>query len=146
MGYKEKAVRKWKKWAIAGVLVVLFLALLQVRYVRYPYVQEYAIGAESIKGEVDADRFAEINAAFAIGANENGYAVFKTPNRAFWVLQQKYGKGIRAIQREFWLLPLTQLNYKAYMTYGSQTTKGTAEEIKQACFVSAFFDIYENSF
>ena len=146
MGYKENAVRKWKKWAIAGVLAILFLALLQVRFVRYPYVQEYTVGAENIKGEVDADRFAEINAAFAIGANENGYAVFKTPNRAFWVLQQQYGKGIRAIQREFWLLPLTQLNYKAYMTYGSQTTKGTAEEIKQAGFVSAFFDIYENSF
>lgn len=64
-----------EKWAIAGVLVILFLTLLQVRLVRYPYVQEYTVGAENKKGEVDADHFAEINAAFTIGANENGYVV-----------------------------------------------------------------------
>ena len=36
--------------------------------------------------------------------------------------------------------------YKNYKTYGWQVTTGTAEEKKQARFVSSFLDIYNNSF
>ena len=37
-------------------------------------------------------------------------------------------------------------NYKSYATYGWQITTGSKEEQEQARFISAFMDIYENSF
>ena len=110
------------------------------------YSQMYISEDENIKGNVDINSFGRKNIDFDIGANKYGYAVFKNPSRAFKTLKKEYSEGIKLIQKEFHLLPLTNFNYKIYGTYGWQVTIGTKEEKEQARFVSSFMDIYENSF
>lgn len=110
------------------------------------YSQEYIIGKENIKGEVDVNYFESKGKEFEIGANKYGYAVFKNPKKAFDKLKKDYKKGIRLIQKENNLRSLSQFNYKEYGRYGWQVTTGTKEEQEQARFVTSFMDIYENSF
>lgn len=114
--------------------------------VRFPAVQEYVPGNGNIKGNVDAQELLEEDRSFEIGANSGGYAVFKHPKEAFLVMTEKYSDGIRLIRQEFGLKPLTQNNYESYKTYGWQVTEGSDEAKKEASEVSAFLDIYENSF
>ena len=99
-----------------------------------------------IIGDVDVNYFGKINIDFEVGANKYGVAVFKNPQKAFKTLKKDYKKGLKLIQKEFNLLPLSNFNYKSYATYGWQTTTGSKEEQEQARFISAFMDIYENSF
>ena len=99
-----------------------------------------------IIGDVDVNYFGKINIDFEVGANKYGKAVFKNPQKAFKTLKKDYKKGLKLIQKEFNLLPLSNFNYKSYATYGWQITTGSKEEQEQARFISAFMDIYENSF
>ncbi len=108
--------------------------------------QKYEAYSGNIKGNVNTSSFFNESDAFEIGANQYGYAVFKNPVKAFAVLRMNYGEGIRLIQSEFHLLPLSQLNYKQYKTYGWQVSGGTREARQQASFVTRFLDIYENSY
>ncbi len=112
----------------------------------FPYTQEYVAGQGNIKGSVDIDFYSEIDERFSIGANKDGYAVFKDPDAAYKALLEKYSDGIKLIQNEFGLDELNKYNYFMYKAYGWQTTTGTAEEKKQAKFISGFFDIYEDSY
>ena len=99
-----------------------------------------------IDNNVDVNYFGKINIDFEVGANKYGKAVFKNPQKAFKTLKKDYKKGLKLIQKEFNLLPLSNFNYKSYATYGWQITTGSKEEQEQARFISAFMDIYENSF
>lgn len=110
------------------------------------YSQEYIVGNENIKGDVDTKYFFDKGKEFAIGANRYGYAVFKNPDAAFIKLNNDYNRGIELIQKEFNLSQLSQTNYEEYKIYGWQVTTGTEEEKEQAHFITSFFDIYENSF
>ncbi len=110
------------------------------------YSQEYVVGQNNIKGSVDIDYFLDRGKEFEIGANKYGCAVLKNPKEAFKKLKADYKDGLRIIGKEFNLLPINQLNYKSYGTYGWQVTTGSKEEIEQAKFISSFIDIYENSF
>ena len=114
--------------------------------IQHPYVQEYVAGQGNIKGDVAVEKFTSISEDFAIGANEDGYAVFKAPEKAFDKLLELYSDGIALIQAEFDLEPLSHDAYDLYGVYGWQVTTGTPEETEQAFFVSQFFDIYENSY
>lgn len=142
-----------KKKILIIALIVLFIMTFVVLsiYTNMPidsklkYSQEYEIGSSNIKGEVDVSYYTNISKNFDIGANKYGYAVFKDPNAAFKTLKQKYKMGIRLIQKEFNLLPISRFNYGKYKIYGWQVTTGTIEEREQARFVSSFMDIYENS-
>lgn len=84
--------------------------------------------------------------AFAIAADENGWAVFKNPAKALRALRAHYGQGIWLIQKELHMLPLTPYTYSPYAMNGWAPTSGTAEAQEQAEFVTRFIDIYENSF
>lgn len=110
------------------------------------YTQSYDSSQENIKGDVNTKYFEEIHVDFEIGANKYGIAVFKNPEVAYKRLKKDYKDGIKLIQKEFNLLPLSNFNYKDYKTFGWQVTTGTIEEQEEARFVSGFFDIYENSF
>ncbi len=112
----------------------------------FPYTQEYVAGKGNIKGSVDIDAYNKIDERFAIGANKDGYAVFKDPDAAYEALLEKYSDGINLIQREFDLDDLSKDNYSEYKIYGWQVLTGTEEEIAQSEFISRFFDIYENSY
>lgn len=146
-----------QKLTIAILLILLIIVLTasgKAVLVKYGYVaddnlkysQIYISGEGNIKGSVDIIEFGKINIDFDIGANKYGNAVFKNPDKALKTLKKDYSKGIKLIQKEFNLLPLTSLNYRSYQVYGWQVTSGTDEEKEQARFVSAFMDIYENSF
>ena len=108
----------------------------------FKYSQEYIVGQGNIKGEVDIEYFSNRGKDF----DTNGYAVFKNPKKAFSKLKEDYKNGILLIKKEFGLEDLSQSNYELYGTYGWQVTTGTKEEQQEALFISAFMDIYENSF
>lgn len=139
---------------ISILLIILFAiigrgVLMKSGYIiddNLKYSQIYITGESNIKGNVDINMFGKINIDFDIGANKYGYAVFKNPNKALKTLKKEYSKGIKLIQKEFNLLPLTNFNYRKYKNYGWQVTTGTDKEKEQASFVSSFMDIYENSF
>lgn len=110
------------------------------------WVKEYVVGAEGILGSVDVSDLGD-NSAYDIGANKDGYAVFKNPEKAFKQMQKDYALGLEAIQSEYNLFSISDDNFKEYGTYGWQLTETTDEEaIRQAIQITKFLDIYENSF
>ena len=111
-----------------------------------PSVQEYVAGQGNIKGNVPVEEYISISEDFAIGADKNGYAVFKDPVKALDKLMELYSDGINLIQKSFELESLSADNCGDYKVYGSQTTAGTEREQQQALFVAKFHDIYENSY
>ena len=150
---------KYKKCMILiiTISILLFISfillgnvvLIKLGYIMDPslkYSRVYISGEDGIKGDVDINYFAKKHIDFVIGANKYGYAVFKNPSKALNRLKKDYSKGIKLIQKEFKLQPLTRFNYIDYKTYGWQVTTGTEEEKEQASFVTVFMDIYENSF
>ena len=131
-----------KKCAVLLCAALLFALWIRFPMICYPCVQEYT---QQI-GNVDPLRFESLSPDFEIGADQYGRAVFKYPHRAFKTMKEMFSSGINEIQNEHLLLPLSHLNYQAYMNAGWQMTMGTDEEVKQAACVSSFLDIYENSF
>lgn len=127
-------------------LIILVIALSFIGRVKNPYVQEYVAGQGNIKGDVNVEDFYERDPRFEIGATEDGYAVFKDPDKAYAALLENYREGLSLIQKEYKLFRISKLNYSSYQIYGWQTTTGSEEARQQAKFVSSFFDIYENSF
>lgn len=144
-----------KKNLIAIYLFVLFFIILGsfLIYSRYPkydtnkaYVSEYIVGDKGVKGNVDITYFGN-NPAYKIGANREGYAVFKNPEQAFSQMKVDYAKGITAIQKEYRLMLLSRWNFKEYESYGWQFMKtDDADAVKQAKDITKFMDIYDNSF
>ena len=110
------------------------------------YTQRYEKGKDNLKGNVNYDKYESISMDFEIGANKYGYAVFKDPVKAMNRLKKNYSIGLKAIQREFNLQPLSMFNFRMYGIYGWQLSNATEEEKEQGIFISHFFDTYENSF
>ena len=135
---------------ICLILLSFPVALICWKYPKYDkdkeYVREYIIGETGIRGGVDITRFGDYS-AYEIGANKEGYAVFKNPNKAFAQMKIDFAKGIAAIRKEYIFFPLTRWNYDMYGVYGWQLkeTKDT-EAVDQAWKVTQFMDLYENSF
>ena len=81
---RRQHMRKFIGWTLAvGSIFAVFSGCRDYREIPYPYTQEYETGQGNIKGNVDTERFSAADGRFAIGANENGYAVFKEPEQAF---------------------------------------------------------------
>lgn len=133
------------------IVVIIALSLIYFKYYPKPsnslrWTQEYIAGQGNIKGDVDIYLFGT-NSAYEIGANKDGYAVFKNPSEAFAQMKEDYSKGLSAIQKEFYFAPVSNLNFKRYGKYGWQLTTNEDENIKQqGTKITQFFDIYENSF
>lgn len=153
--FKDKNNRYKFLIAISVVIIAILLVFLGRNILvrngylidnNLKYSQKYAPEKEIIKGNVDIDYFVNINIDFEIGANKFGNAVFKNPQKALKRLKRDYRDGIKAIQKEFGLLPLSIFNYKEYGTYGWQLVSATDEEKEQGRFITRFMDIYENSF
>lgn len=147
-----KRVLSYKKPAFWVILIaVLACAALAVCFltdpvgftVKNPAVGEYIPGAEGMQGNVDTDYFTSVSPDFAIGAGVDGVAVFKDPKAAFETFRSLYENELGELRREFGLPAFSQKTYPSYMIYGFQYT-GT--DGKRFRFVSAFLDIYENSF
>ena len=155
---KINNITKNKKKIFMFITLILFTLLIfvisKMLLVKYgfiydddlKYTQIYIKNEGNIKGNVDINKFGKIDKNFDIGANKYGMAVFKNPKSAFKTLKKKYKNGIKLIQKEFNLPPLSNFTYKGYKTYGWQVTKGSKKDKEQARFISSFLDIYENSF
>ena len=134
-----------------GIMIVAAVAILLSSCctgtaIKHPYTQEYTPGEVNIQGDVDVDFFESADSRFAIGADEDGKAVFKDPEKAFEALKEKYADGIELIREQYGLAPLSQSNYKDYSVLDVESSAGTKEQRVQANFVTSFMDIYENSF
>lgn len=135
-----------KKIILIVLCLVMALSTVACNIVKNSYEQEYIAGQGNIKGNVDVADFLDRDERFEIGATKDGIAVFKKPEEAYHALLEKYAEGLELIKQEMKLDPISQENYQDYKTYGWQITTGSKDEQEQAHFVSAFFDIYENSF
>ncbi len=148
--------KKYKILKLICIIIVIFSIVICTRFIlvkrgyitddNLRYTKMYINGEKNIKGNVDIYKFGKLSIDFDIGVNKYGYAVFKDPKKALKSLKKNYSSGIKLIQKEFNLLPLSNFNYKSYKIYGWQVSLGTEEEQQQARFVSYFMDIYENSF
>ncbi len=150
---RVKGVMFYKKptfWLIAlSVLACTTVALCFMTSpvtVRNPWVKEYVVGAENVLGTVDKEKYESVSEDFAIGADQYGRAVFKDPLKAFATMKELYSEGLKLIQEEENIPPITRRNYGSYKILGWQMTTGSEEARKQAAFISGFLDIYENSF
>lgn len=136
-----------KKVVIVVIIVAACIVAFFARkvYTRNYYTQEYTAGTKGIKGNVNVSKFTDISEDFAIGANSNGYAVFKNPSKAFKTFEKMYADDIQSLKDEFGLKDFNKKTYHDYMTYGWQSNVGTDEEKQNKKFISSFLDIYENS-
>ncbi len=136
-----------KKIVIVVIIVAACIVAFFARkvYTRNYYTQEYTAGTKGIKGNVNVSKFTDISEDFAIGANSNGYAVFKNPSKAFKTFEKMYADDIQSLKDEFGLKDFNKKTYHDYMTYGWQSNVGTDEEKQNKKFISSFLDIYENS-
>jgi len=108
------------------------------------YTQEYVPGTGNIKGNVDVEKWRLLGKDFEIGANADGYAVFKNPKAAMNTICRDYKKGIKAIQKAGAPQGF-RMNYTAYIDY-ALSVSADMETVRQAHIVAGFVDIYENSF
>jgi len=78
------------------------------------YVKEYTNG-NGIKGMVDKNKFELISSDFEIGATEEGYAVFKDPNKAFETFKVLYKEELSYVKRDnLIILPICYSNLNKY--------------------------------
>lgn len=140
-----------KKLIVLVIIAVIVFALYQFAAYRcgtpvpeFSYCQEYIPGGENMKGTVDPEEWAAFGPEFEIGANRQGYAVFKDPRAAMDKVCRDYKIGIWHLKRYnfAWLVPF-RLCYKPFVCYDVEIG---ARGWKEAAFVSRFVDIYENSF
>lgn len=109
------------------------------------YSQEYVAGTGNIKGDVDVEYFESHGEEFQIGANSQGYAVFKNPRAAMDCICRDYKEGLKLMRQTWGCPPLFRFQYHGYNIGGSSVdpnTKG-ADQIE---FILSFLGIYENSF
>ena len=137
--------RKPAFWVIVTAVAACLIAALcfltdpVTANVKYPWVREYT-------GRVDTAYFESISPDFAIGAAENGQAVFKDPEKAFAAFTDLYADTLEQLRQDYDLPPITEQEYEWYKTFGWQFPGGTETERERAAFVSKFLDLYENSF
>ncbi|KOS63683.1 hypothetical protein FJQ98_14835 [Lysinibacillus agricola] len=86
------------------------------------------------------------NEAYEIGANAKGMPVFKNHKKALQQAQIDYKKGFAATAKEHALKPISQRNYKNYMSYAWQLETNDETVVQQGVMIAKFLDIYENSF
>ncbi|OBZ11412.1 hypothetical protein [Bacillus sp. FJAT-26390] len=104
--------------------------------------------ASKVVGDYDASRLSVDfgdNKAYEIGANAKGMPIFKDHKKALQQAQTDYKIGFDATGAEFDLMPISDKNYKDYMTYGWQLETKDEAVVQQGVMVTKFLDIYENS-
>lgn len=139
-------LRRSKRIIFAVALIAVLVGCGSKETIRHPYTQEYVVGQGNIKGEVDTEYFLDFGEEFEIGASDDGFAVFKDPEKAWDSFVEICKEGIAVVQKENGLEPLTFDNFQMYKS-ASVAPYGQSDEVdKQILFICKFLDIYENSF
>lgn len=131
--------KKSKMTILISIVAVLFIIILIYK----------ATSPEKAVGEYDkkiGSKIFQENKAYDIGLAESGKPAFKDANKAFKQAKIDFAGGFDLIKDEFNLNKLNKFYWKPYKTYGWQVTTEDDELKKQCLDISAFFDIYENSF
>ena len=141
---------KKSKWVFIVILIALLFLQVVVWVKGQPqeellYTQEYLPGSGNIKGNVEKEKWDSLGESFEIGANADGYAVFKNPKKAMDAICRDYRVGIKAMRKEGAPWGLFRLHYKAYPNYFHVSSKDP-EVQRQVNIIAGFVDIYENSF
>lgn len=135
-----------KKLGLAVALITVLVGCGSKDTIRHPYTQEYTVGQGNIKGAVDTAYFLSFGEEFEIGASDDGFAVFKDPEKAWNSFIEICSEGIAVVQKENGLEPLAFDNFQMYKS-ASVAPYGQSDEVdKQILFICKFLDIYENSF
>lgn len=146
-------ITKKRIFIVAAVILVITL-IVGIQYYRttvprenLKYCQEYIAGTGNIKGDVDVEFWEALGPQFAIGANEEGYAVFKDPQAALQKIYDDYGDGIKELKKTV-KGPLKDPFWRGYQYYAlmSDGIDNKTKAQKHAHLIARFVDIYENSF
>lgn len=86
------------------------------------------------------------HSAYKLALNTDNKPVFKDPERALKQAKTDYSDAIGIIKMEHHLLPLSKYYYSAYGSYGWQIVTDDEMIRQQGQKLSAFIDIYENSY
>lgn len=86
------------------------------------------------------------HSAYKLALNADNKPVFKDPERALKQAKTDYSDAIGIIKKEHHLLPLSKYYYSAYGSYGWQIVTDDEMIRQQGQKLSAFIDIYENSY
>ena len=134
----------------AAVILILCLAFFFVRTQPTPgygYSQEYLPGTGNIKGSVDTAYFESLGQDFEIGANRDGYAVFKKPRAVMIAIHRDYKPGLSVMMENGLYYPVLGIQVKGCTSGLAMDLKGSSTEgLKQAKQICRMMDIYENSF
>ncbi len=145
----------WKKRLlfVAKCLLVLLLLWLAFFLIRtqptpgYGYSQEYLAGTGNCRGNVDVEYFESLGPEFAIGANRDGYAVFKNPRAVMWAIYRDYRPGLKVLMENGLYFPVFGVVVQGCTSGLSMDLKSSSTEgLKQAKQICGIMDIYENSF
>lgn len=143
-------MKKMMVYQIVAVLIIIICVIIfsdrSDGIIEKPYTQEYIIGDSNIKGNVNVKNYTDISSDFDIGANEDGYPVFKDPHQALETLKVIYDDILVKIQDDNNLEELSYDTYEKYIKYSGSFTFSSFDDTENAIFVNQFLDIYANSF
>ena len=148
---RVKRVLDYKKpafWAIllslaaAAALAVFFLT--DPPGVKNPAVGDYIPGVS--RGNVDPDFYTSVSPDFELGADRNGYAVFRDPEKALETFRSLYAEELELVASDHGLAPLSERTAELYKVYAAQTERSDSRVRERLSFVAKFLDIWENSY
>ena len=86
------------------------------------------------------------HSAYALGLDQQGRPVFQDPGAALRKCKGDCSDAAAYLRREHHLLPLSRFTLQGYGTYGWQTGSGDERIDRQGKMLTAFWDIYQNSY
>lgn len=141
-------VLNWKRpaaWVTAAAVALCVLPAAALAANPLTHGAAYTVVGE-YTGSVGAQFRGTGKECYEMGLNAYGRPVFRDPEAAYREFLTDYAAGIALTAKTQLLPPLTQYTYGMYKTWGWQVETDSDWERAQCSAVTAFFDIYENSF
>lgn len=157
LGASKTQLDRQKRWQsrAAGLLAALLtLAVASGVWFRaaciapVPSRLRWFAAAEAVQ-ETGAEQWQELfppHSAYRLGLNAGGKPVFLDPAAALRQVRADCSDAVRRLRQERVLPPLFHFTVQAYGNLGWQLTGGADYLCTQGRLLSAFADIYENSF
>ena len=134
-----------KFFLVCILAAACLMALVGCHKAETPALGEYATVVSETDQVFEGQR-GIASPAYAMGLNFAGEPVFKDPHAALEQFMLDYGIAITHVKTTFDLEPLSANYWKPYKTYGWQYVSNNEDTMRKTADITAFFDIYENSF